>query len=82
LLFAMRDARRTFRRAGELVVREGGGARAWLWFKWKLHWQWSLLAVAAVMPMIVAVAPIELSSLPLISVVLCILLAKSATRSR
>jgi tetratricopeptide (TPR) repeat protein len=34
------DVRRTFRRAGKVFVREGGGWRAKLWFGWKLNWQW------------------------------------------
>jgi len=53
MIHSMRDIRRTFRRTGELFHREGAGPGAWLWFKWKLHWQWSLLPLA---PMALAVA--------------------------
>jgi hypothetical protein len=39
----MRDVRRTFWRAAEVFRRDGAGFDAWLWSRWKLHWQWSLL---------------------------------------
>lgn len=42
-----RDVRRTFRRAGKVFVREGGGWRARLWFGWKLNWHWLLLPALA-----------------------------------
>jgi hypothetical protein len=46
LFRAMRDVRRTFRRTGDVLFhREGAGLGAWLWFKWKLHWQWPLLVL-------------------------------------
>lgn len=51
---AMRDVRRTFQRAGELLQREGAGPGAWLWFEWKLHWQWlSLPALALVLILLI-----------------------------
>jgi cellulose synthase operon protein C len=59
ILFSMRDARRTFGRAGEAIVSEGGGLRAWLWFKWKLHWQWSLIPLVP----IVGVAAMQSASM-------------------
>ena len=43
MLLLMKDLRRTFRRAGKIFVREGGGWPARLWFGWKLHWQWLLM---------------------------------------
>ena len=43
MLSVMKDVRRTFRRAGVVFARQGGGWRARLWFGWKLNWQWSLL---------------------------------------
>jgi len=52
-LNSMRDVRRTFRRTGELFNQEGAGMQAWLWFKWKLHWQWSLLPLT---PLLLAIA--------------------------
>jgi hypothetical protein len=42
LATSMRDMRRTFRRAGEVFVREGAGPLAWIWFKRKQYWQWTL----------------------------------------
>jgi Flp pilus assembly protein TadD len=42
LLFAGRDVRRSFRRAGRVFVREGAGPTARLWFFWKLDWHWLL----------------------------------------
>jgi len=45
MLNVMKDVRRTFRRAGKVFGREGGGWRARLWFGWKLNWQWLLLAL-------------------------------------
>jgi len=53
MLHLMKDVRRTFRRAGKVFVREGGGWRARIWFCWKLNWQWLLLPAA---PLAVAVA--------------------------
>jgi tetratricopeptide (TPR) repeat protein len=50
---SMRDVRRTLRRAGKVFHRQGGGFPAWLWFTWRLHWQWTLLPLA---PLVVAVA--------------------------
>jgi hypothetical protein len=43
MLNLMKDVRRTFRRAGRVVVQEGGGWQARLWFGWKLNWQWLLV---------------------------------------
>jgi tetratricopeptide (TPR) repeat protein len=43
LTIVMRDVRRTFRRAGTTMARQGGGWRARLWFGWQLNWQWVLL---------------------------------------
>jgi tetratricopeptide (TPR) repeat protein len=43
LVKSMRDVRRTFWRAAEVFRRDGAGFDAWLWSRWKLHWQWSLL---------------------------------------
>lgn len=37
------DVRRSFKRAGEVFVREGAGPGAWLWFRWKLSYQWLIL---------------------------------------
>ncbi|HTS17729.1 MAG TPA: tetratricopeptide repeat protein [Verrucomicrobiae bacterium] len=37
------DVRRTFRRAGKVFARNGGGQKAGLWFLWRLHWQWTLV---------------------------------------
>ncbi len=53
LLHSMRDVRRTFARTGDVFHRNGAGFGSWLWFKWKLHWQWSFLPLA---PLALAVA--------------------------
>jgi tetratricopeptide (TPR) repeat protein len=53
LLHVMKDIRRTFRRSGNVFVREGGGWPARLWFGWKLNWQWLLVPLA---PLAIAVA--------------------------
>jgi tetratricopeptide (TPR) repeat protein len=42
-LRAMKDVRRTFRRSGEIIAREGGGWQARSWFWWKLNWHWVVL---------------------------------------
>jgi hypothetical protein len=47
LLFAGLDVRRTFKRAGQLFAREGAGGFAPVWLFWKLHWQWTLIPLAA-----------------------------------
>jgi cellulose synthase operon protein C len=52
-LGSMRDVRRTFRRTGVVFFHQGAGPGAWLWFKWKLYWQWSLLPLA---PLSLAIA--------------------------
>lgn len=54
LLSAIRDARRTFRRAAKVFVREGGGLRAWFWFKRKQYWQWAVLAPAGAFVLFIA----------------------------
>jgi hypothetical protein len=41
----MRDARRTFRRAADLFIREGAGPSVWFWSRWKLYWRWSLVGL-------------------------------------
>jgi tetratricopeptide (TPR) repeat protein len=46
MLKLRKDVRRTFRRAGQVCVREGGGWRAQWWFGWKLHWPWLLVPLA------------------------------------
>jgi hypothetical protein len=53
MLYLMKDVRRTFRRAGKIFVREGGGWPARLWFGWKLNWQWLLLPA---LPVVAAIA--------------------------
>ena len=62
LLRVMKDVRRTFRRAGKVFIREGGGWRARLWFGWKLNWQWSLVLAAPVL-LAIAVQPAILPGL-------------------
>jgi hypothetical protein len=57
VLYAMRDVRRTLKRACEVLAREGAGLDAWVWFRWKLHWQWSLLGLLPVIIAIGAVSP-------------------------
>jgi tetratricopeptide (TPR) repeat protein len=39
----MNDVRRTFSRAGNVFIREGGGWRARLWFTWQLHCPWLVI---------------------------------------
>jgi tetratricopeptide (TPR) repeat protein len=56
MLRVMKDVRRTFRRSGDVFVRQGGGWRARLWFSWKLNWQWLLLPLAPI-ALAVAVQP-------------------------
>ncbi len=40
---ALRDVRRSLRRASRIFAEEGAGAGASLWFNWRLHWQWAAL---------------------------------------
>ncbi len=63
MLFLMKDVRRTFRRAGKVVVREGGGWRARLWFGWKLNWQWLLVPALPVLAAVVIQPPVLLGLL-------------------
>jgi hypothetical protein len=49
LVNVMQDVRRTFRRAGRIFVRHGGGWQARLWFTWKLNWQWLLLPLVPIL---------------------------------
>jgi hypothetical protein len=57
---AMRDVRRTFQRASTVFRRQGGGPGAWLWFRWKLNWQWALLPLTPFALVIAAQAPIAI----------------------
>lgn len=65
MIQSMRDVRRTFRRAGRVFVREGGGWRARLWFGWKLNWHWLLVPAAPVVILAVATQPALLLGLPI-----------------
>ena len=62
LMSSMRDVRQTFRRAGTLFHREGAGAGAWLWFRWSLYWQWSLLPLLPIL-VVFALQPVALVGL-------------------
>ncbi len=68
---AMKDVRRTFRRAGKVFVREGGGWPARLWFFWKLNWQWLLVVPIAPLALAAAIQP------PVLAVILVWLLVRS-----
>lgn len=70
-LQSMRDARRTFARAGRVFATEGGGISAWWWFKRKLHWQWSLIGLLPLFAVLGAVRPGTVpAALPLLLLVL------------
>jgi tetratricopeptide (TPR) repeat protein len=53
MLRVSKDVRRTFRRTGKMVAKNGGGMRAQFWFGWKLNWQWLLLPL---LPVVLALA--------------------------
>jgi hypothetical protein len=63
LLKSMRDVRRTFHRAGAVFHREGGGRGAWLWFTWKLRWQWCFLPLSPIALAIAIQPPVLLGLL-------------------
>jgi tetratricopeptide (TPR) repeat protein len=62
-VYATRDVRRTLKRTGELFSQEGAGMGAWLWFMWKLRWQWSLLALTPIAIVVGISAPASLGLL-------------------
>ncbi len=39
------DIKHTMRRVRQVVVENGGGLSARIWFFWKFHWQWSFLVL-------------------------------------
>jgi hypothetical protein len=68
-LSTMRDVRRTFRRAEKVFVRGGAGLTAWLWFKWKMYWQWLMLPpAAAIFYGVTLVSPAAYGAMPLVAI--------------
>lgn len=76
---SMRDVRASLRRAASLFGSEGGGLRAWMWCRWRLHWQWSLLVLLPAVP--VAIVALGTST-PFVGGVLFWLMIGSVLRRR